>query len=167
MNRRILLATALLPIAAAWSHGGATQHGALTLEAPWTRAAGQGGQGAGFLTIRNAGGADRLLSASTPAAGRTELHTMLRDGDIITGGGVTAGIDFAFRVIEQLRGLEEAERLRLGLEYDPQPIGMGGTPSTVSAGVLHAVRLRYDALGMGARREAIARHAQSLGLADR
>ena len=83
MNRRILLATALLPIAAAWSHGGATQHGALSLEAPWTRAAGQGGQGAGFLTIRNAGGADRLLSASTPAAGRTELHTMLRDGDIM------------------------------------------------------------------------------------
>ncbi|NDG48773.1 MAG: copper chaperone PCu(A)C [Rhodospirillales bacterium] len=68
---------------AAWSHGGATQHGALSLEAPWTRAAGQGGQGAGFLTIRNAGGADRLLSASTPAAGRTELHTMLRDGDIM------------------------------------------------------------------------------------
>jgi cyclohexyl-isocyanide hydratase len=89
------------------------------------------------------------------------------DRNRITGGGVTAGIDFAFRVIEQLRGLEEAERLRLGLEYDPQPIGMGGTPSTVSAGVLHAVRLRYDALGMGARREAIARHAQSLGLVDR
>jgi copper(I)-binding protein len=82
MNRRILLATALLPMVA-WAQGGATQHGLLTLEAPWTRAAGQGGQGAGFLTIRNAGGADRLLSASTPAAGRTELHTMLRDGDIM------------------------------------------------------------------------------------
>jgi copper(I)-binding protein len=82
MNRRILLATALLPMAA-WAQGGALQHGSLTLEAPWTRAAGQGGQGAGFLTIRNAGGADRLLSASTPAAGRTELHTMLRDGDIM------------------------------------------------------------------------------------
>jgi len=35
------------------------------------------------VTIRNTGGADRLLSASTPAAGRTELHTMLRDGDIM------------------------------------------------------------------------------------
>ena len=77
MNRRILLATALLlPLAA-------RAQGAITLEAPWTRAAGQGGQGAGFVTIRNAGAADRLLSASTPAAGRTELHTMLRDGDIM------------------------------------------------------------------------------------
>jgi len=77
MNRRILLATALLlPLAA-------RAQGAITVEAPWTRAAGQGGQGAGFVTIRNAGAADRLLSASTPAAGRTELHTMLRDGDIM------------------------------------------------------------------------------------
>ena len=82
MNRRLLLATALLPMAAQ-AHGSATQHGSLTLEAPWTRAAGPGGQGAGFLTIRNTGAADRLLSASTPAAGRTELHTMLRDGDIM------------------------------------------------------------------------------------
>ena len=86
------------------------------------------------------------------------------DRNRITGGGVTAGIDFAFKVIEQLRSLEEAERLRLALEYDPQPIGMGGTPSTVSAGVLHAVRLRYDAMGMGTRREAITKHAHSLGL---
>ncbi len=77
MNRRILLATALsLP----WA---ARAQGTITLESPWTRAAGQGGQGAGFVTIRNAGAADRLLSASTPAAGRTELHTMLRDGDIM------------------------------------------------------------------------------------
>lgn len=83
MNRRLLLATALLPMLAQ-AHGSATQqHGSLTLEAAWTRAAGQGGQGAGFLTIRNTGAADRLLSASTPAAGRTELHTMLRDGDIM------------------------------------------------------------------------------------
>jgi copper(I)-binding protein len=82
MNRRIFLATALLPMAAR-AHGSTTEHGSLTLEAPWTRAAGQGGQGAGFLTIRNAAGADRLLSVSTPAAGRAELHTMLRDGDIM------------------------------------------------------------------------------------
>lgn len=82
MNRRLLLATALLPWAARAQHG-ATTAGTLTLESPWTRAAGQGGQGAGFLIIRNSGAADRLLSASTPVAGRTELHTMLRDGDVM------------------------------------------------------------------------------------
>lgn len=86
------------------------------------------------------------------------------DRNRITGGGVTAGIDFAFRVIEVLRSREEAEMLRLGLEYDPQPIGLGGTPSTASSSILHAVRKRYDAQGMGARREAIAHLANSLNV---
>lgn len=76
MNRRLFLAAALLPMAAG-------AQSAITIETPWTRAAGAGGQGAGFITIRNGGAADRLLSASTPAAGRAELHTMLRDGDVM------------------------------------------------------------------------------------
>lgn len=75
-SRRVILAAGLLPMAA-------PAQSPITVEAPWTRAAGAGGQGAGFVTIRNAGTADRLLSASTPAAGRTELHTMIRDGDIM------------------------------------------------------------------------------------
>lgn len=84
------------------------------------------------------------------------------DRNRITGGGVTAGIDFAFRVIEHLRGRDEAEMLRLALEYDPQPIGMGGTPSTARSSTLQAVRRRYDDMGMPARREAIARIAAAL-----
>jgi copper(I)-binding protein len=51
MNRRILLA--LLAAAPVAAH--AQSEGGIAIEAPWTRAAGQGGQGAGYLTIRNAG----------------------------------------------------------------------------------------------------------------
>ncbi len=87
------------------------------------------------------------------------------DRNRITGGGVTAGIDFAFHVVEAVRGLAEAEMIRLALEYDPQPIGLGGTPSTARSTVLQAVRRRYDAAGLGARREAISRLAASLGVA--
>ena len=76
MNRRLLLTIGLLPLTA---HA----QSPITIETPWTRAAGAGGQGAGFVTLRNAGAADRLLSASTPAAGRAEMHTMIRDGDIM------------------------------------------------------------------------------------
>jgi len=54
------------------------------------------------------------------------------DRNRITGGGVTAGIDFAFRVVECLHGRDEAEILRLMLEYDPQPAGRGGTPESAS-----------------------------------
>ena len=54
------------------------------MQQPWTRAAGQGATGAGFLAISNRGAAaDRLLSASSPAARATELHSMVRDGEVM------------------------------------------------------------------------------------
>lgn len=89
MQRRHCLFTVAALLLAA---GGATHQalaaeiraGDLVLTQPWSRAAGQGGTGAGFLTIRNAGTVpDRLVSATTPAAGRVELHTHVRDGDIM------------------------------------------------------------------------------------
>ena len=60
------------------------------------------------------------------------------DRDRITAGGVTSGIDFAFRVIEQLCGRDVAESIQLVIEYDPQPLG-GGTPSTARPEILAAV----------------------------
>lgn len=76
-SRRILLAAALLGPCSAFA-----QAPGVAVENPWTRAARAGGQGAGFLTLRSAG-ADRLLSASSPAANRVELHTHLREGDVM------------------------------------------------------------------------------------
>lgn len=65
-------------------HATEVRVGDLVLTASWSRAAGEGGSGAGFLTIRNAGTTpDRLLSATTPAAGRVELHIHVRDGDVM------------------------------------------------------------------------------------
>jgi periplasmic copper chaperone A len=65
--------------------------GDLAVQQPWTRAAGQGATGAGFLSISNRGAAaDRLLSATTPAARAVELHTMLRDGDVMRMRAVEA-----------------------------------------------------------------------------
>ena len=72
MNRRLILAAGLLPLAALAQPG-------IAIETPWTRAAGAGGQGAGFFTIRNAGAADRLLSVSSAIASRTELALLVRD----------------------------------------------------------------------------------------
>jgi len=43
------------------------------------------------------------------------------DRNRISGGGVTAGIDFGFRVAAELCGDDVAKRLQLMLEYDPQP----------------------------------------------
>ena len=84
-RRNLLLATALLPLAApARAHDTITELGPLRLVNPWTRAAGQGMQGGGFLVIRNTGATpDKLISATSPAAGRMELHTHIRDGDVM------------------------------------------------------------------------------------
>jgi copper(I)-binding protein len=79
--RRLILAAPLLalPVMAV-----AQQAGDIAIAAPWSRAAGQGGTGAGFLAISNRGTvADRLVSASSPAARTTELHTHVRDGDVM------------------------------------------------------------------------------------
>ena len=97
MRRRHLSAAAMLlaalprPAPAQPAHLAPIRAGDLVLTAPWSRAAGQGGTGAGYLTIRNAGAApDRLLSATTPAAGRVELHSHVRDGDVLRMRPVTA-----------------------------------------------------------------------------
>jgi len=93
MTRRTLLlaaAAGLLAPALARAQNPAASP-TLRIEAPWTRAAGQGQQGVGYMTVRNAGAQpDRLLSASSPAAGRVELHTHIRDGEVMRMRAVDA-----------------------------------------------------------------------------
>ena len=46
---------------------------------------------------------------------------VVTDGNLITGGGVTAGIDFGLTVLATLRGDDVAKAAQLMLEYDPRP----------------------------------------------
>ena len=79
--RRVLTLLLLLALPAAAQEGRA---GDLTITQGWSRAAGAGGTGAGYLTIGNRGTtADRLIAASTPAARRAELHTHVREGEVM------------------------------------------------------------------------------------
>ena len=70
---------------------------------------------------------------------------VVRDGRCITGGGVTAGVDFALVVIAELAGDEAAQAVQLGLEYDPQPPFDAGTPERAPADILRAVQTRLSA----------------------
>jgi transcriptional regulator GlxA family with amidase domain len=63
-----------------------------------------------------------------------------RDGNIITGGGVTAGIDFALTVLAEIAGEETARTIQLGLEYAPAPPFDSGRPELASP----EIRARYD-----------------------
>jgi cyclohexyl-isocyanide hydratase len=60
------------------------------------------------------------------------------DGNIISAGGVTSGIDFAFRVVEHLHGPDVAAMIRLALEYDPEGHD-GGTPATARPEIIAQV----------------------------
>lgn len=70
---------------------------------------------------------------------------VVRDGNLFTGGGVTAGIDFALTLAAELAGQPEAEAIQLNLEYAPAPPFAAGTPDTAPAAVLESVRNRSAA----------------------
>jgi transcriptional regulator GlxA family with amidase domain len=65
-----------------------------------------------------------------------------RDGNIITGGGVTAGIDFALTVLAEIAGEEFAQTIQLGLEYAPAPPFDSGRPELAPPNV----RARFEAM---------------------
>ncbi len=67
---------------------------------------------------------------------------VVQDGNLLTGGGVTAGIDFALALAAELAGREAAEAVQLNLEYAPAPPFDAGTPQTAPAAVLAMVRER-------------------------
>ncbi|MBT2588398.1 DJ-1/PfpI family protein [Arthrobacter sp. ISL-95] len=54
---------------------------------------------------------------------------VVRDGNRITGAGVTSGIDFAFTLAAELYGEDEARKIQLAIEYDPEPPFDYGSPS--------------------------------------
>ena len=93
------------------------------------------------------------LFGALPTAGRVVI-----DRNRITGGGVTAGIDFAFRVLEEVRGKRESQAIQLALEYDPSPPNPGGTPETSPPEIVaHVRKLMQDRMaGRSAEIERIA-----------
>jgi cyclohexyl-isocyanide hydratase len=69
---------------------------------------------------------------------------VVRDGNLITAGGVTAGIDFGLAVVAELVGQPMAEAIQLGLEYAPEPPFAAGTPEQAPPAVLAAVQDRLS-----------------------
>ncbi|GIW45031.1 MAG: glutamine amidotransferase [Candidatus Binatia bacterium] len=68
---------------------------------------------------------------------RHERARIVQDGNVITAGGVTAGLDFALSVAAEIAGETSAKAIQLALEYDPAPPfdcgHPGGAPSNVKA----------------------------------
>ena len=72
---------------------------------------------------------------------------VVKDRNRITGGGVTAGIDFALSVIAEIRGAAEAQAIQLAYEYAPQPPFKSGTPDTASPETIAAAQAILAQMG--------------------
>ena len=73
-----------------------------------------------------------------------EKARTVRDGNLITAGGVTAGVDFGLAVVAEIAGETVARSIQLGIEYDPAPPFDSGHPDRASAAVKSALSDRYD-----------------------
>lgn len=87
------------------------------------------------------------------------------DRDRVTGGGVTAGIDFALALTAAIRGEAHARMVQLSLEYDPAPPFDSGSPERALSATVEGYRrmVARAAPGRDAQRRAV---AERLGLAD-
>ncbi len=81
------------------------------------------------------------LFGAEPAAGRVVF-----DRNRVTGGGVTAGIDFALALTAAVRGEDHARIVQLALEYDPAPPFDSGSPERAGEPLLAAYRRRMESL---------------------
>ena len=78
----------------------------------------------GYRATTHWGSLEQLaLLGAQPVAER-----VVREGNRITGAGVTSGIDFALHVVAELLGADVAQNIQLQMEYDPEPPFSSGSP---------------------------------------
>jgi cyclohexyl-isocyanide hydratase len=80
-----------------------------------------------------------------PLIGATyERGRVVKDGNVITAGGVTSGIDFGLRMVADIAGEAVAQGIQLGLEYDPDPPFASGHPDRAPDAVKAMLFSRYE-----------------------
>jgi cyclohexyl-isocyanide hydratase len=80
-----------------------------------------------------------------PLVGAThEKARVVKDGNVITAGGVTSGIDFGLSVVAEIAGEATAQAIQLGIEYDPDPPFNAGHPDCAPDTAKAAVFPRYE-----------------------
>jgi putative intracellular protease/amidase len=107
----------------------------------------------GSLLLGAAGVLDGLEATSYWVAreqladfGATPLdERVVERGRVITGAGVSSGIDMALLLVARLAGEEAAQIIQLAIEYDPAPPFDAGSPATASPAIVAAVRARVAA----------------------
>ena len=83
-----------------------------------------------------------------PLFGATPVETrVVKDRNRISGGGVTAGIDFGLVLLAEMLGEDVAKMSQLSLEYDPAPPFDAGTPKKAGPVIMGKLQERFGSLG--------------------
>ena len=80
-----------------------------------------------------------FLELLAPLGAEPASERVVVDRNRITGGGVTAGIDFGLVIAAELLGEETAKKIQLSIEYDPAPPFDGGSPKSAEATLVEDV----------------------------
>jgi putative intracellular protease/amidase len=97
---------------------------------------------AGLLEGRRATSHWLALDALAELGAVAVAERVVFDGKIVTGAGVSAGIDMALTLAAKIAGDAVAQAIQLGIEYDPQPPFDAGSPSTAPAEIVALLRGR-------------------------
>jgi cyclohexyl-isocyanide hydratase len=73
-----------------------------------------------------------------------EKARIVRDGNLITAGGVTSGIDFGLSMVGEIAGETTAQTIQLSLEYNPAPPFDAGHPDRAPDAAKDSVFPRYE-----------------------
>jgi cyclohexyl-isocyanide hydratase len=80
-----------------------------------------------------------------PLVGATHVKArIVKDGNVITAGGVTSGIDFGLSMVAEIAGDTVAQAIQLGIEYDPDPPFSSGHPDRAPDAVKASLFSRYE-----------------------
>jgi len=75
-----------------------------------------------------------------------QVSRVVEDRNRITGGGVTAGLDFGLTIASKLAGEDVAKRIQLLLEYDPKPPLNSGSPELAGPALTQDILRRRQAV---------------------
>jgi transcriptional regulator GlxA family with amidase domain len=83
-----------------------------------------------------------VMDALAQYGAKAVSRRIVQQGKIITCSGVASGIDMALTLASKVAGPEWAQGIQLGIEYDPEPPFVGGSPRTAPAAIIELVRSR-------------------------
>lgn len=94
---------------------------------------------AGLLAGRNCTTHWTALHRLETFGARTVRSRVVFDGNLVTCGGVTAGIDLGLCIAAKLEGEDAGRKIQLQMEYEPEP-PFKGSPATADVATVEALR---------------------------